>query len=149
MNVEHKIDLDNLLCFKLYSVSRKITREYQPMLSKFHLTYPQYVILLVLFQKNKIDFKSLCEKVNLRPGTLTPIIKRLENLGYVNRIHNPKDRRRLFVSLTEEGKRIESDLVILSNNLKNIIQLSNRDFVTLFNLLNSIDEKLDEQNEAV
>ena len=115
MNQKELLDgilkLDNQLCFRLYTVSRNMTRLYQPYLDKYNLTYPQYVIMLVMFERREIDFKELSEIVDLRTGTLTPIIQKLEQLGYVQKVTNPNDQRKVNIALTEKGKQLNEDII--------------------------------------
>lgn len=108
---EELLKLDNQLCFRLYSVSRKMTRLYQPWLQKYNLTYPQYIVMLVLFEYKTIDFKALSEKIDLKTGTLTPILQKLEEIGYLDRKPNPKDSRRKNIVLTKKGTQLQKDVV--------------------------------------
>ncbi len=105
------LKLDNQLCFRLYSVSRKMTRLYQPWLQKYNLTYPQYIVMLVLFEHKTIDFKALSQKIDLKTGTLTPILQKLEEIGYLERQPNPNDSRRKNIVLTDKGIQLQKDVV--------------------------------------
>jgi len=108
---EELLKLDNQLCFRLYSVSRKMTRLYQPWLQKYNLTYPQYIVMLVLFEHKAIDFKDLSVKLDLKTGTLTPILQKLEEIGYLDRQPNPKDSRRKNIVLTDQGIQLQKDVI--------------------------------------
>jgi DNA-binding MarR family transcriptional regulator len=88
-----------------------MTRLYQPWLQKYNLTYPQYIVMLVLFEYKTIDFKALSEKIDLRTGTLTPILQKLEEIGYLDRKPNPKDSRRKNIVLTKKGTQLQKDVV--------------------------------------
>jgi len=105
------LKLDQQLCFRLYQVSRNMTRVYQPFLEKFDLTYPQYIVMLVLFEHKVVDFKKLSEIVDLKTGTLTPIVKKLEEIGYVQKTPNAIDKRRLNVILTEKGQVLNEEVI--------------------------------------
>ena len=100
--------LDDQLCFKLYAASRAVTRAYKPMLDQLGLTYPQYVVMLVLWEWHEVapaqpTVKALGERLMLDSGTLTPLLKRLEQLGLVKRQRSAKDEREVHLSLSETG----------------------------------------------
>lgn len=105
------LKLESQLCFRLYALSRNMTRLYQPYLDKFNLTYPQYVIMLVLFEKKSIDFKELSDIVELKTGTLTPILQKIEKLGYIKRIKNSLDARKIDIVLTDMGFKLKTDII--------------------------------------
>lgn len=96
----------DLLCFSLYSASHAMNRVYQPLLAELGLTYPQYLVLVSLWEKDRQLVGELCETLFLESSTLTPLLKRLEALGHVERCRDPDDERRVRVSLTRSGKRL-------------------------------------------
>lgn len=98
------LHLENQLCFALYSVSLTMTKIYQPLLKKLKVTYPQYLVLLVLWEQDERIVSELGEKLFLDSGTLTPLLKRLEIVGYVRRLRDASDERRVIVSLTPAGR---------------------------------------------
>ncbi|MFP4115568.1 MAG: MarR family winged helix-turn-helix transcriptional regulator [Spirochaetota bacterium] len=100
---DEALRLDNQLCFRLYRLSRLFVRLYQPGLDHLGLTYPQYLVMLVLWEHGSIDYKALGRKLELRTGTLTPIIEKLETRGLVRRTRDPEDSRKTAVVLTEAG----------------------------------------------
>lgn len=136
------LELDKQLCFRLYSVSRKMTKAYQPLLEKYQLTYPQYIVMLAIFEDKVIDFKQLSNKVNLKTGTLTPIVQKLESLGYVTREKNSDDFRKLNISLTEQGKELNMDIVDVPIGLSQKLQISIDMYETLVKELDELDELL-------
>lgn len=100
--------LDDQLCFKLYAASRAVTRAYKPMLDELGLTYPQYVVMLVLWEwrdtrPSQPTVKALGERLMLDSGTLTPLLKRLEQLGWVRRRRSAQDEREVHLGLSEAG----------------------------------------------
>ena len=99
--------LDQQLCFALYSATHAVTRTYREHLSKIGLTYPQYLVLLVLWQENQQTVKSLADKLNLDSPTLTPLLKRLASAGFVNRERSSTDEREVYISLTETGNSLK------------------------------------------
>lgn len=95
--------LDRQLCFPLYAASRLVTRLYQPLLEPFHLTYPQYLVLLILWEESPCTVTRIGERALLASSTLTPLLKRLEALGYVTRRRSSEDERVVQVALTATG----------------------------------------------
>lgn len=97
------LKLDNQLCFALYACAKEVTRIYKPVLDKFGITYTQYITLLVLWEQDNITVKELGKKLHLDSGTLTPLLKKLENLGLLQRIRDTEDERNVYIKLTEKG----------------------------------------------
>lgn len=100
---DEMLKLDNQLCFALYASSKEVTRLYKPFLDKLGLTYTQYIVLLVLWEKDNINVKELGERLYLDSGTLTPLLKKLEAMGIVRRIRDARDERNVNVELTDKG----------------------------------------------
>lgn len=96
--------LDQQLCFALYSASHAMTRAYQPLLTPLGLTYPQYLVMLVLWEQDEPTVTQLGERLSLDSGTLTPLLKRLESAGHLRRERDPEDERRVRVHLTDHGR---------------------------------------------
>src|SRR5258705_35679 len=99
------MSLDRHLCFALYSASRAMTAAYRPILTELNLTYPQYLVLLVLWEEGRITVGGLGERLQLDSGTLSPLLKRLEANGFVRRERSSDDERLVDVTLTPEGRR--------------------------------------------
>ena len=99
--------LDNQLCFALYSASLAMTKLYKPMLEELGLTYPQYLAMLVLWESDGLTVSELGNRLSLDSGTLTPLLKRLEAAGFVARIRDVRDERRVHVTLTAAGRRLK------------------------------------------
>lgn len=99
-----RLALDSQLCFALYRANRAVVRSYRPLLAELGLTYPQYLVMLVLWEADEpVPLKFIDSRLGLDSGTLTPLLKRLEKQGYVERRRDPKDERRTLVSLTADG----------------------------------------------
>ncbi|MER8188263.1 MarR family transcriptional regulator [Kitasatospora sp. NPDC094015] len=96
--------VDDQLCFALYAASRAVTARYRPFLEPLGLTYPQYLVLLVLWQDDTVAIKDIGAALHLDYGTLTPLIKRLEGAGLVRRERRPDDERTVLVTLTDQGR---------------------------------------------
>lgn len=99
--------LDNQLCFRLYTASRLLTQAYHPLLSEQGLTYPQYLVLLVLWEKDGQPVNDIAHRLLLETNTVTPLLQRMEKLGIVFRKKGEEDKRQQIVSLTEKGKAME------------------------------------------
>ncbi|QEA13512.1 MarR family winged helix-turn-helix transcriptional regulator [Comamonas flocculans] len=102
------LQLDNQLCFALYSTSLAVTRLYKPLLDALGLTYPQYLVMLVLWEQDARAVSELGERLFLDSGTLTPLLKRLEAAGLVARQRDARDERRVRVSLTPQGRALQA-----------------------------------------
>lgn len=119
---EAQLLLDNQLCFKLYAASRAVVRAYKPMLDELGLTYPQYLVMLVLWEWRlapppQASVKALGERLLLDSGTLTPLLKRLEQLGLVQRRRSSVDERELCLALSEAGVMLREKVLPLKQRL--------------------------------
>ncbi|MDT5240128.1 MAG: MarR family transcriptional regulator, organic hydroperoxide resistance regulator [Mycobacterium sp.] len=99
--------LDQQLCFALYSASRAMTAAYRPVLTEMNLTYPQYLVMLVLWEEEHVTVGRLGERLQLDSGTLSPLLKRLESNGFVRRERSRDDERLVDVTLTPAGRQLE------------------------------------------
>ncbi|WP_280829701.1 MarR family transcriptional regulator [Mycobacterium sp. OTB74] len=111
------LSLDRQLCFALYSASRAMTAAYRPLLSELNLTYPQYLVLLVLWEEGRITVGRLGERLELDSGTLSPLLKRLEANGFVRRERSLQDERQVEVTLTPAGRKLESKVQCIPERL--------------------------------
>ena len=101
--------LDRQICFPLYAASNLINRLYRPVLSKLGLTYPQYLVMLALWEQAPRTVGALGEALYLDSGTLTPLLKRMEQAGLLTRKRDPEDERRVQVDLTSEGRALKAE----------------------------------------
>ncbi len=106
MNDEY-LRLDNQLCFIFYTISRTITRLYGPLLAELGVTYPQYLVLLILWETDNIAVNRITELLHMDTGTVSPMLKRLETAGLISRQRSGDDERIVIVSLTEKGKKLK------------------------------------------
>ena len=102
-----ELKLDNQICFRLYSASRLITQAYTPMLTALGITYPQYLVLMVLWEKDNQPVNDIAHRLILETNTVTPLIQRMEKQGLITRKQGDKDKRQQIVSLTLSGKAME------------------------------------------
>lgn len=107
MTPETMPSIDRMLCFAVYAAGHAFTRFYKPRLDALELTYPQYLVFLVLWERDDITVKALGERLFLDSGTITPLVKRLEARGLVSRQRDPDDERQVRIRLTEEGEALE------------------------------------------
>ena len=98
--------LDEKLCFQLYATSLKMTQLYKPMLAAIRLTYPQYLVMLVLWDQEGLGIKDLAERLQQDSGSITPLVKRLEAEGYLLRQRDPRDERNRVLTLTPAGRQL-------------------------------------------
>lgn len=104
---EDRLKLSNQLCFPVYAVSRLIIREYQPQLDKLGITYPQYLVMLVLWEDNELSVNDIAAKLILNTNTLTPLLKRMEMLGLLKRNRSKIDERKVIIKLTRKGQELK------------------------------------------
>ena len=108
--IKEQFKLDNQLCFRLYTASRLITQVYHPLLAQHGLTYPQYLVLLVLWEKDTQPVNDIARRLLLETNTVTPLLQRMEKEGILTRTRGKKDARQMIVSLTREGKELQKTL---------------------------------------
>ncbi len=102
-----ELQLDNQICFRIYTASRLIIQAYTPMLSKLGITYPQYLVLMVLWEQDSQPVNDIAHRLMLETNTVTPLLQRMEKLGIVTRKKGEKDKRQQIVSLTDKGRAME------------------------------------------
>ncbi len=116
---KHKsIPLERQLCFALYSAEMAVMRAFKPLLDARRITYPQYLVLCTLWERNERTVSAIGERLSLEPSTITPLLKRLETAGFVRRERNPEDERQVFVRLTAKGAALEPEMNCLTETLQ-------------------------------
>ena len=120
--------LDDQLCFALYAASRAVTQRYRPLLDELGLTYPQYLVLLVLWEHDTVPIKDIGAALQLDYGTLTPLIKRLEANGLLHRERSPQDERTVRVSLTQQGRDLRERAAGVPSAMAEAMGLTPRQF---------------------
>lgn len=137
MTNEH-LKLSHQLCFSLYAATREMTKRYRPLLETLEVTYPQYLVLLVLWEEKAITVKELGETLHLDSGTLTPMLKRMESNGLVKRTRLKSDERVVSVTLTEKGKIKEQDAQCIPLKIVEGTTLSESEAIELKRLLTKV-----------
>ena len=108
--MKEEFKLENQLCFRLYTASRLITQAYHPLLSAHRITYPQYLVLLVLWEKDAQPVNDIAKRLFLETNTVTPLLQRMEKEGIISRSRGREDARQIIVSLTPKGEQLQTDL---------------------------------------
>lgn len=132
------LKFSNQLCFSLYVCSKEIIRMYKPYLDNIDLTYTQYITMMVLWEESKVNVKTLGERLFLDSGTLTPLLKKLENKGYIKRNRDIKDERNLIISITSKGKKLKDKAIDIPKSIGNCIGLNDIEILELYKLLYKI-----------
>lgn len=130
--------LEHQLCFLLYANSRSIIKLYKPLLQPHNLTYTQYITLLALWDKDDETFKDLGERLYLDSGTLTPVIKKLEQAEYVKKTRSTTDERQILITLTPKGRKMKDILKHVPANLARRLDIPRDEGILLFKHLNKL-----------
>lgn len=136
------LKLDNQLCFPLYAVSKEIVRKYKPFLDEVNLTYTQYIVMMVVWEDERVSVKEMGKKLFLDSGTLTPVLKTLEKKGLIERTRSKEDERNLIVTLTPSGKALKDKAVDIPAKMGGCLNISPEDAMELHNILHRIMETL-------
>ena len=139
---DRALQLDSQLCFALYSASLAMTRRYQPLLGALDLTYPQYLVMLVLWERDGLMVSDLGDRLFLDSGTLTPLLKRLEAAGLVARIRALDDERRVHVTLTAAGRRLKSRAAKIPACIAEAVQCPLPDILSLTRQVQALRQRL-------
>ena len=129
------LKLENQLCFPLYACSKEVIRRYKPYLDKLDLTYTQYIAMMVMWEKKEVTVKELGKYLYLDSGTLTPVLKKLEEKKYVIRNRSKEDERNLIVSITQEGEDLKEQAVQIPASLSACVNVEPQEAQQLYRLL--------------
>ena len=136
--------LTNQLCFPLYAASRNVINLYTPILKPLGLTYTQYIVFLVLWEKDGITVGEICDKLMLDNGTISPLLKKMQQAGYIERRRSEEDDRIVMITLTEAGRTLQEKAKDIPGKLAGCIDLPKEKAVQLYSLLY---ELLDNQRD--
>ena len=128
------LKLRNQVCFPLYACTKELIRQYGPYLKELNLTYTQYIVMMVLWEKETVSSRKLAECLHLDYGTLTPVLKRLDQAGYLTRVRSAEDERLLTLTLTETGKQLRTKAVSIPPAIAECMGLTAEEFRTLYTL---------------
>ena len=137
-NPEEALKLENQLCFPLYAAARKVTGAYTPLLKPLGITYTQYIVLLVLWEKDGQTVGAIGDLLHLDNGTLTPLLKKMETEGIVTRLRSKEDERKVTIQLTEKGKALKKQAEEIPMKIGACIHLDQEDARSLYRILYQI-----------
>ena len=129
------LKLKSQLCFPLYACSKEIIRKYKPFLDRFDLTYTQYITMMALWENESMNVRELGLVLFLDSGTLTPVLKKLENKGYLERKRSKEDERNLIVTVTEKGWKLREEALSIPGSMSNCVNLEPEEASELYRLL--------------
>ena len=138
-----RLHLQNQLCFPLYALSRQMTALYRPYLEKLDLTYPQYLVMLLLWEHETLSVKRIGCELWLDSGTLTPLLKRMEETGLIRRDRCADDERVVNIHLTKEGKHLQKKAIAIPDHISSELSISNAQLKALKKELSGILNKLE------
>ncbi|AMR33360.1 MarR family transcriptional regulator [Mucilaginibacter sp. PAMC 26640] len=141
------LKLESQACFPVYALSRVFTAHYKPLLDNIGLTYPQYLVMMVIWQERQMSVKEIGEKLLLDSGTLTPLLKKLETKKLVSRIRSDRDERVVNISLTKSGEALKAKAVMIPELFKCSLDLSLSEITSLRDTVNLILEKTKQNNK--
>ena len=136
------LKLEHQMCFPLYAAARKVTGLYTPILSELDLTYTQYIVMLVLWEKDEVSVKEIGERLFLDSGTLTPLLKNLEKKGLLTRNRSKEDERVTIAKLTEEGKALREKALKVPEQVVSCVKLEPEEAIQLYTLLYKVLETI-------
>lgn len=144
-----QLKLGNQLCFPVYAASRLITREYQPFLDRLGITYPQYLVLMILWEEDGMPVNDIAKKLILNTNTITPLLKRMENQGIVRRKRSRQDERKVIVQLTAKGRELQEEASLIPEKLAGRLvegELKIDDLIRMKEMLDSMIRSLSNQD---
>ena len=142
-NYNRAMKLTNHLSFPLYSAARNVTNLYTPWLKPLGLTYTQYVVFLVLWEKDGVTVGDICKKLMLDNGTVSPLLKKMSTLGYLERNHSKDDERSVLIYLTEQGRALQEQAKDIPVKVGKCVKLSPEKAKQLYSLLYELLEEHD------
>ena len=141
------LKLENQLCFPLYACAKEVVRRYRPLLDELGITYTQYITMMVLWEHRSMSVKDIGDVLCLDSGTLTPLLKKLEEKGYIVRRRDDDDERILVASVTEEGLALRDKAVNIPREIASCIPLQAKDANELARILNGLKKNLSANSE--
>ncbi len=144
--MKEQFKLENQLCFRLYTASRLLTQAYHPLLSEYGLTYPQYLVLMVLWEKDAQPVNDIAKRLMLETNTVTPLLKRMESQGILMRGKGSQDARQVIVTLTDKGRNLQNLLADVPMKVGSAVickSVTPETVPVLFGMLDDIIVKLD------
>lgn len=141
------LKLRNQVCFPLYACSKELIRQYGPYLKELNLTYTQYIVMMVLWERETVSSRELAACLHLDYGTLTPVLKRLDQAGYLTRERAAEDERLLTLTLTESGRNLKAAAAAVPHAVAECMGLTKEEFGTLYALTYKALRNMEKRNE--
>ena len=138
-----QLKLGNQVCFPIYAASRLITRAYQPLLEKLDLTYPQYLVMMVLWENDQVSVNTITDKLILNTNTVTPLLKRMEVQGLITRRRSKADERSLTISLTEKGLKLREQAAEVPMQLAEKLDVGELDIDEIIDLRDKLNRLIE------
>ena len=142
------LHLKNQLCFPIYAVSNLITRKYKPLLDQLDLTYTQYIVMMVLWEEGQTNEKRLCRTLCLKSNTVTPLLKKLQDKGYIEKTKDARDGRNLVITLTAKGKALQEKALIVPECMAKELPLTPEEAMSLYQTLYKILNKERKEDQS-
>ena len=136
--MNERLKLENQLCFPMYACAKEIVRRYTPLLEPFGLTYTQYIAMMVLWEHKTITVKNLGKALFLDSDTLTPMLKKMEQCGWLCRARSKEDERMVIISITRKGEELHDKVAEVPIKMASCVKLENEDAMQLYALLNKM-----------
>ena len=140
--------LENQVCFPLYACTKELVRQYAPYLKELGLTYTQYLVMMVLWEKETVSSRELAGSLHLDYGTLTPVLKRLEKSGYLTRERSAEDERILTLTLTAEGRALRDRALEIPPCVAKSMGLSDEEFALMYKLAYKALDHMENSNQT-
>ena len=140
------LKLNNQVCFPLYACTKELVRQYAPYLKELGLTYTQYLVMMVLWEKETVSSRELAQCLRLDYGTLTPVLRRLQQSGYLTKERSAEDERLLTLSLTDKGRDLRSSATGIPPAIAACMGLSNEEFIQLYSLAYKALNHMEQRN---
>lgn len=140
--MKSSLTLEHQICFQLYTASKELTRLYRPILEPLNLTYSQYLVMLVLWEEDGIDLRQLGTRLTLDSGTLSPLVKRLMQIGYVEKTRDTSDERRVVLDLTEAGRALREQAKDVPLQVGGMLGLDEPTYVAYMEMLVDMKARL-------
>ena len=145
--MESYLKLDVQLCFKFYKISRSIIRAYKPLLDKLDLTYPQYLAMLVMWEYEELTFSDISKKLDLKTGTLSPMLKKIEKMGLIEKTASNIDCRQIMIGITRKGLDLKIKAEDIPLEILKITGITMEELKQIQSSLKIIEDKLDDKRE--
>ena len=132
------LKLGNQLCFPLYACAKEVVRRYTPLLEPHGLTYTQYIAMMVMWEHKSISVKDMGKLLFLDSGTLTPMLKKMEKAGWINRQRSKEDERKVILTITERGEQLQEEVAEIPVEMAGCVTLENEESIQLYTLLHKM-----------